>query len=80
MSKPTNKVTPISRGRSSDGGNGNYGERLARLEEQIKHTATKEDIQRIRVWVLSGVLGGMLGGMGVAAGLAVTIVKLFFSP
>ena len=81
----TNNVYPFKRGHGSgdNGGNGNYGERLARLEERlessIEHMATKEDIQKIKVWVLTGILGGMLGGMGVAAALAVTIAKLFFS-
>lgn len=37
-----------------------------RLDEMTKHLATK-------AWVL----GGVLGGMGVAAGVAVALIKLF---
>lgn len=43
--------------------------RLASLEAELKHLATKEDIQKIKVWVLGGVLG--------ASGLAITLVKTF---
>ena len=76
MSGRDNNVTPISRGQSSGGGNGNYGERLARIEEQMKNTATKEDIQKIKVWVLSGILGGMVS----VALLAIATIKFFLSP
>ena len=70
-------IYPFKPGHGSDsnGGNGSYGERLARLEASIQHMATKEDIQKIKVWVLSGILGGM----GIAVALTLTIVKLFFS-
>ena len=63
---------------SSGGGGGGDGIeiRLARLEEKLethlRYLATKEDIQKIKVWCL----GGVIGGMAVAAGLAVGILKL----
>ena len=73
--------------RFRDGGNGDDGgtdQRLravelglaglnARFESELKHLATKEDLQKIKVWVLSGVLGGM----ALAATVAVTILKLW---
>ena len=77
VNNQTTNVTPITAGRGSgsNGDSGNYGERLARIEAKMEYFATKEDIQKIKVWVLVGVLGGM----GVATGLTVSIVKLFFS-
>jgi len=72
---PTPQSEPPHRG----GGGGDYGERLARLEARMDFLATKEEIQKIKVWVLSGVLGGIVGGMGVAAALAVVVVRVFFS-
>ena len=72
----TDKVRPIRRGYGfGSNGGGNYGECLARIEANLGHMATKEDIQKIKVWVLSSILGGM----GLAALLTVTIVKFFFS-
>ncbi len=70
----TNNVYPIKHGRGSDsnGGNGSHGERLARIEARLEHMATKEDIQKIKVWVLSGILGGV--------GVTITIMKFFSSP
>ena len=77
MTRRTDNVVPFSKGHGhgSNGGGGNYGERLARIEASLGHMATKEDIQKIKVWVLSGILGGMV----TAAILATAIVKLFFS-
>lgn len=43
--------------------------RLARMEAELKHMAT-------RAWVLGGVLGGMGVAAGVAVGLGVMLVKL----
>ena len=47
---------PPSRPAPSGGGDGSsgFGERLARIEARMEHVATKEDIQRLRVWVLGG--------------------------
>ena len=77
MSKQPGNVVPISQGQGSgsNGGGDGYGERLARIEAKLEFFATKEDIQKIKVWVL----GGVLGGMAIATGLAVTIIKFFFA-
>ena len=47
--------------------------RLAALETRVEYLATKEDIQKIKVWVLGGVLGGSV----MAAGLTVAVIRLF---
>ena len=39
---------------------------LKAVKESLKHTATKEAIQRLKVWALTGAIGGM----GLAAGIA----------
>lgn len=75
---------------SGGGGGGDDGSdrRLAAIESrltaletafdrELKHLATKEDIQKIKVWVLGGALGSMLGGMAIATGLAITLLKVF---
>lgn len=43
--------------------------RLARIEAEMKHMATK-------AWVLAGVLGGMGVAAGIAVGIGVMLVKL----
>ena len=43
------------------------------LEREVKHLATKEDVQRLKVWVLSGVIGGMIAAAGIATGIAAVI-------
>lgn len=40
------------------------------LEREVKHLATKEDVQKLKVWVLSGVIGGMIAAAGIATGIA----------
>ena len=47
-----------------------HGKRLARIEANLGHMVTKEDIQKIKVWVLSGILGGVT----ITALLTATIV------
>jgi len=47
-------------------------ERLASIEATLVHLATKEDIQKLRVWVLTG--GGLAGGAG---GLITWLVRVF---
>ena len=51
----------------------NIGERVATLEAEIRHLATKEDIQRLKVWWL----GGIIAGMGLAAAIALGVLKIF---
>lgn len=43
------------------------------LEREVRHLATKEDVQRLKVWVLSGVIGGMIAAAGIATGIAAII-------
>lgn len=64
--------SPAGRPGSSGGGNGgsNHGERLARIEAKMEHVATKEDIQKLRVWVLGGVLAGLVFAALAALGAA----------
>lgn len=66
--KKSDNVTGISRGNGngSNGGGSNIDECLTRIETKLEYIATKEDIQKIKVWLLSGILGGM----GMAAVLA----------
>lgn len=55
---------------SSGGGSGRGVEsRLAALEARVEYLATKEDVQKIKVWVLSGVIAGILAGTMLAAAL-----------
>lgn len=74
--------TPESSG--SGGGNGGSDRRLAEIESrltaletafdrELKHLATKVDIQKIKVWVL----GGVLGGMAIATGIAIVLFRVF---
>ena len=58
---------------SSVGGRREADDRLARLEArfdtEVKYLATKEDIQKVKVWILVGVLGGMIAAAGIAIGI-----------
>ena len=35
-------------------------ERLSAIEAKLSQYATKEDLQRVKIWVLGGVLGGVV--------------------
>lgn len=35
-------------------------ERLSAIETKLSQYATKEDLQRVKIWVLGGVLGGVV--------------------
>ena len=61
-------VPASSTGRGGGGG-GNIESRLARLETHLGYLATKEDIQKIKVWILGGVIGGMVAALALAAGI-----------
>ena len=47
-----------------------------KLDTQLAHLATKNELTAVKVWVLSGVLGGMAIAAGIAAGIAVAIARL----
>lgn len=49
-------------------------ERLVRLETRMENMATKEDIQKLKIWVLGGVLGSVFA----AIPIALLVVKVFF--
>ena len=69
--------TPYTTSRGGNGGNGGDRvlERLAILEERVQHLASKEDIQKIKIWVLSGVIGAAVAAIPVAF----IVVRLFSS-
>lgn len=46
-------------------------QRVAAIEAHLQHLATKEDLQKLKVWMLSGVIGGM----GLAAAIATAIAR-----
>ena len=43
-----------------------------KLDTQLDHLATKNELTTLKVWVL----GGVLGGMAIAASIAVAIIRL----
>lgn len=45
-----------------------------KLDTQLNHLATKNELTNVKVWVLCGVLGGM----GIAAGIAMAIANLLW--
>ena len=67
-------------GRGSEGRLRNVEIQLAeirtKLDTQLDHLATKNELTTLKVWVLSGVLGGMAIAAGIAAGIAVAIIRL----
>ena len=73
-------VAPIRPGQStgSDGGSGDYGERLARIETKLEHMATREEIEakmnKIFLWFIS-LLSGVITILGGAT--ALLVVTLF---
>lgn len=54
------------------GGRGTDG-RLSALETRIEYLATKEDIQKLKVWALAGVLGAVIAIVTVAIPLVFTL-------
>ena len=57
-------------GAGAEGGANGIESRLSRLETHIQYLATREGLQRLKVWVLLGVIGGMAVAAGVGAGIA----------
>ena len=66
----TSSAAPSPSG--SGTGSSGFGERLARIEARMEHVATKEDIRKLRVWVL----GGVLGALGIALVAATGVARL----
>ena len=82
MSEDRNNVHELRGGVAPGGGNGDrmrsVEARLTRLETVVETTlptlATKEDIQKIKVWCMRGVLGGI--GLALAA-VVFALLRLF---
>ena len=62
------------------GGSGDHDVRLRVLEgdvravqEKLAHVALREDVLKLKLWVLGGVIGGMV----IAVGLGIAIARLF---
>ena len=77
-------VSPFPGGKSAQNGSpggGNIGERLARIEEQLKsikeHGATKDDISKVKIWFLCGVLAAIGLAIPAAIGVAYAVARLF---
>ena len=69
---------PGAKGPSGSGPrDGEFGERLARIEAQMEHVATREDIQKVRVWFLVGVIAAIGVAVPAAIGVAFAAVRLF---
>ena len=48
--------------------------RLSALETRIENLATKEDVQKIKDWVLAGVVAGMIIAVAVAVAVALAFL------
>lgn len=79
------KIVPFrpNPGNAGPGGGGGDGvdarlraveDRLARLETRMEYMATKEDIQKLKIWVLGGVLSSVVA----AIPIALLVVKVYF--
>ena len=59
---------------SGKGGGGNgFDSRITRLETHLQYLATKEDIEKLKVWWLIGIISGM----GLAATIALAVLRIF---
>ena len=71
MSHPDNvEHLNLPSGRPAGSGNGgghNLHGRVSALEAQFGYLATKEDIQKLKVWVLAGTIGAGVLALSVAA-------------
>ena len=48
-----------------EGGPGGLKERMAALEKKSDSFATKDDVSKVKIWILGGVVGGMISITGV---------------
>ena len=58
---------------SSSGSGSGFESRLTRLETHLQYLATKEDLQKLKVWWLVGIITGM----GLAAAIALAVLRIF---
>lgn len=68
---------PGSESGGRGGGGDSFESRISRLETHFKYLATKEDLQKLKVWWLIGIISGMGAAAAIAAAIAVTILKFF---
>ena len=75
-------VVPIQRAGGGSGGDGNFGERLARIESRMDFMATREDVQEVKTLIErkeATMLRWLLGLLVVAlVSLGVALVRTFF--
>lgn len=80
VGRPT--VVPIQRSVGGSGGDGNHGERLARIESKMDYMATREDVQEVKTLIErkeATMLRWLLGLLVVAlVSLGVALVRTFF--
>lgn len=67
------RATGGTSNRGSDTSGSDFEQRITRLEAEVGHRATKEDIQRLKVWILGGALTGIIS-------LVVVLVRVFWNP
>ena len=75
-----NNVVPmVRRPTGQDGGGNGHGQRLRTLEIEVTKIATKmesvatrEEVLKLKLWILGGVIGGMV----IAATLGLAIARL----
>ena len=90
MSEPNPKVVTLTqrRAKRKRRGSGSGGDDLeARLkaveeavvaiETELPYLATKEDLQKLKVWWLCGILAGMVAAAGIAATIASVVIRIF---
>ena len=75
QSVPSNQEEPEAPAKSSGGNGGsNVERRLTALEIHVQYLATKEDIQKLKVWFLQATIGAMV----VIVTVTVAILRIFF--
>ena len=75
QSVPYNQEEPEAPAKSSGGNGGsNVERRLTALETHVQYLATKEDIQKLKVWFLQATIGAMV----VIVTVTVAILRIFF--
>ena len=52
-------------------------ERLSAIEAKLSHYVTKENLQRVKIWVLGGVLGGVVA---VLIATISALIRIYINP